>query len=364
MYEVVSSRYLSAFSWAPQTSVARLASFLSFLLLTAGGFAHSSFRTSFFSDRICLFACFLGSWIEAFYTQGLNVYAMDHQSHGHSAGWNGWRCNVEKFDHFVDDALLFLRSTVATDPLTPRDSPIYILGYSMGGNITLQTLCRVFSKDPRQQGEAESARKDGDGDARADLEELRDRVRGCVLLAPMLKILLDRKTRCLAKFNRSIISSCMPNLRLARGGASDEEYAYLDWWYEKDLYAYGGRTLSLVPVLPDEGLTRLDSPTTSIPYPSAIARGTLASLLERRGGKEGEGAVSFVSVPFSLGRDHSANFLSLSLAFLSCSLRRSLVILCIALGFLDVICCQSSSSSSFSLERQSRRRRGVRDRLE
>ncbi|PHJ23349.1 acylglycerol [Cystoisospora suis] len=198
-----------------------------------------------------------GSWVEAFYSQGLNVYALDHQSHGHSAGWNGWRCNVEKFDHFVDDAFLFLKSTVATDPLTPRSSPIYILGYSMGGNITLQTLCRVFNNRDFARELREKDNHDHDYDTlransssqdegvfTATIQELRDRVKGCVLLAPMLKILLDRKTRCLAKFNRSIISSCMPNLRLARGGTSDEEYAYLDWWYEKDLYAYGGSSKS------------------------------------------------------------------------------------------------------------------------
>ncbi|PFH32438.1 hypothetical protein BESB_017560 [Besnoitia besnoiti] len=162
-----------------------------------------------------------GSWVEAFWKQGFNVYAMDHQSHGRSAGWREWRCNVEKFDHLVDDALQFIKTVVAKDPVTPDNVPIYVLGYSMGGNITLQTLARIFADDSDEG------------------RHLQARVRAAVLLAPMLRILLDRKTAFLAKLNKSVISCCMPNLRLGRS-TGDEAYAYLDRWYEKDPFAYGG----------------------------------------------------------------------------------------------------------------------------
>ncbi|CBZ49621.1 hypothetical protein NCLIV_001135 [Neospora caninum Liverpool] len=166
-----------------------------------------------------------GSWVEAFWNQGFNVYAMDHQSHGRSAGWREWRCNVEKFDHLVDDALLFIKTVVATDQMTPDNAPIYVLGYSMGGNITLQTLARIFL-DHSEEG-----------------KKLQSRVKAAVLLAPMLRILFDKKTEFLAKINKSVISCCMPNLRLGRS-SGDEAYAYLDRWYEKDPYAYSGSAKS------------------------------------------------------------------------------------------------------------------------
>ncbi|KFH07063.1 putative phospholipase [Toxoplasma gondii MAS] len=176
-------------------------------------------------DMLSWVPIYNGSWVEAFWNLGFNVYAIDHQSHGRSAGWREWRCNVETFDHLVDDAVLFIKSVVAADPMTPDSVPIYVLGYSMGGNITIQTLARIFA-DQSEEG-----------------KQLQSRVKAAVLLAPMLRILFDRKTEFLAKINRHIISCCVPNLRLGRS-SGDEAYAYLDRWYEKDPYAYSGSAKS------------------------------------------------------------------------------------------------------------------------
>lgn len=142
---------------------------------------------------------------------------MDHQSHGRSEGWRQWRCNVSKFDRFVNDAIQFL-SEVMADPNLPQDIPIILLGYSMGGNVVIQTLGRIFSS------EKEFA--------------LRNRVNEAVLLAPLMKIKLDVKTQTLLMINRSFISCWLPNLRFSR--AENSDCPYLLWWYDKDPFTYSG----------------------------------------------------------------------------------------------------------------------------
>lgn len=174
--------------------------------------------------ELCCETCLLraGSWIEGFYRLGANVYAMDHQSHGRSEGWRQWRCIVEKFDYFVNDALQFLNEVVMKDPTLPPNAPIVLLGYSMGGNVVIQTLGRIFGD------EKELA--------------LRDRVNQAVLLAPLIKIKLDFKTELLVKINRSLISCCLPNLRFSHEG-SGGDCPYLDWWYSLDPFTYSGMEL-------------------------------------------------------------------------------------------------------------------------
>ncbi|KAL8443688.1 hypothetical protein Emag_005861 [Eimeria magna] len=171
-----------------------------------------------------------GSWVEGFFNLGMNVYAMDHQSHGRSEGWKQWRCNVAKFDCFVSDALQFLNEVVLNDPELPPDVPIVLLGYSMGGNVVIQTLGKIYSEEKEIT--------------------LRRRVSHAVLLAPLIKIKLDRKTKILLMINRSLISCCLPNLRFSREDTSGD-CPYLGWWYNKDPFTYSGaasRSLANSPV--------------------------------------------------------------------------------------------------------------------
>ncbi|KAL8437462.1 hypothetical protein ACSSS7_000934 [Eimeria intestinalis] len=148
---------------------------------------------------------------------------MDHQSHGRSDGWKQWRCNVAKFDCFVDDALQFLNEVVLNDPELPPDVPIVLLGYSMGGNVVIQTLSKIYGEEKEIT--------------------LRRRVSHAVLLAPLIKIKLDKKTKILLMINRSLISCCLPNLRFSRDDTSGD-CPYLSWWYNKDPFTYSGRTKS------------------------------------------------------------------------------------------------------------------------
>lgn len=149
---------------------------------------------------------------------GMNVYALDHQSHGRSDGWREWRCNVAKFDFLIDDAIQFLREKVEGDSALPKDAPLVVLGYSMGGNVAIQCIDRVLRVDA--------------------LASIKRRLSHAVLLAPLIQIKLDRKTEVLAKFNKFCLASCMPNLRFSR--ASSGECKFLDRWYENDALAYSG----------------------------------------------------------------------------------------------------------------------------
>ncbi|CDJ41178.1 acylglycerol lipase, putative [Eimeria tenella] len=166
---------------------------------------------------------FHGSWIEAFYQLGMNVYAMDHQSHGRSEGWRQWRCNVSKFDYLVDDGIQFLSETVCGDPQLPEDVPIVLVGYSMGGNVVIQCLGRIYACEK--------------------LLAIKSRVTQAVLLAPLIKIKLDWKTKLMLMINRSLISCWLPNLRFSRAENSGD-CPFLGWWYDKDPFTYSGRTKS------------------------------------------------------------------------------------------------------------------------
>lgn len=62
---------------------------------------------------------------------GFGVLAFDHHGHGKSAGR---RADIQKFDHFVDDARQFIEEQSQALPGLPR----VILGHSMGGLIALK----------------------------------------------------------------------------------------------------------------------------------------------------------------------------------------------------------------------------------
>jgi lysophospholipase len=67
--------------------------------------------------------------------RGCAVHAMDHRGHGRS---EGARCDVERFDDFVDDLERFRRLVRERHP----SAPLVVLGHSMGGAVVLAHAVR------------------------------------------------------------------------------------------------------------------------------------------------------------------------------------------------------------------------------
>ncbi len=71
--------------------------------------------------------------------RGYAVYALDHRGHGRSAGA---RANIERFSYLVSDYCAFVgRST-----RQHLDTPVYLLGHSMGGAVALASALRLQQK--------------------------------------------------------------------------------------------------------------------------------------------------------------------------------------------------------------------------
>jgi alpha-beta hydrolase superfamily lysophospholipase len=68
--------------------------------------------------------------------QGYGVYALDHRGHGRSPGP---RANIERFAHVVSD----LCSFVGRCGRQHLDTPVYLLGHSMGGAIAFESALRL-----------------------------------------------------------------------------------------------------------------------------------------------------------------------------------------------------------------------------
>lgn len=71
---------------------------------------------------------------------GYDVFILDHRGMGQSQhlAQNPRVVHIEKFDHYADDALLFVQSVV-----TPRQrGPLFLLGHSTGGLIAAMLLTR------------------------------------------------------------------------------------------------------------------------------------------------------------------------------------------------------------------------------
>ncbi|CAD2099472.1 lysophospholipase, putative [Plasmodium vinckei] len=95
-----------------------------------------------------------GSWIEKLNQNGYSVYAMDLQGHGESEGRKNLRGHFKRFSDLVDDVLQYMnkiQEDILNDNKTDDGScsivttkkkklPMYIIGYSMGGNIALRIL--------------------------------------------------------------------------------------------------------------------------------------------------------------------------------------------------------------------------------
>ena len=70
--------------------------------------------------------------------QGYATFSLDHQGHGAS---EGDRAHVERFQHYVDDYLLFVRTMLEKHPHL-QALPRFLLGHSMGGLIAIHVRMR------------------------------------------------------------------------------------------------------------------------------------------------------------------------------------------------------------------------------
>ncbi|CRG98064.1 lysophospholipase, putative [Plasmodium gallinaceum] len=101
------------------------------------------------------FYLYQGSWIEQFNKNNFSVYGLDLQGHGQSEAWRGLRSNIKRYDDLVYDVLQFINrvhdmlslsnkkdnsATLHENINSPNIPPIYIMGFSMGGNIVLRIL--------------------------------------------------------------------------------------------------------------------------------------------------------------------------------------------------------------------------------
>ncbi|KAI0563893.1 Serine aminopeptidase S33 [Gracilaria domingensis] len=74
------------------------------------------------------------SLIRELNTRQLAVFAHDHVGHGRSTGV---RAYFPSFKTLVDDAITHIRQVDAEHELTKREIPIFLLGHSMGGTISI-----------------------------------------------------------------------------------------------------------------------------------------------------------------------------------------------------------------------------------
>ncbi len=92
--------------------------------------------------------------------QGYAVYAIDHRGHGRSSGR---RANIDRFDYLVSDLGTFVGRAQREHP----DTPVILLGHSMGGAIALACALKhhrvlrglVLSAPALSAGESVSALK-------------------------------------------------------------------------------------------------------------------------------------------------------------------------------------------------------------
>ncbi|VTZ68209.1 lysophospholipase, putative [Plasmodium chabaudi chabaudi] len=94
------------------------------------------------------------SWIEKFNQNGYSVYALDLQGHGESQSQKNVKGDFSSYDDLVDDVLQYMNqiqdeisndnqmNDESYDILTTKKKnlPMYVIGYSIGGNIALRIL--------------------------------------------------------------------------------------------------------------------------------------------------------------------------------------------------------------------------------
>lgn len=128
---------LAAYTWPSQQAMCKAQVVM---LHGHGGYACYEFLKSHGRGRLHTYE---GSWVETMNQKGLEVHAMDIQSHGLSEGIDpNNRCYFEAFDDLVQDAVLFLE-TVRKTQQDEQQKPLFLVGISMGGCLaTLTTHAR------------------------------------------------------------------------------------------------------------------------------------------------------------------------------------------------------------------------------
>jgi alpha-beta hydrolase superfamily lysophospholipase len=106
---------LFARAWLPESAPRSV-------LVVAHGLGEHSGRYAQFAGDAC--------------ARGHAVYALDHRGHGRSPGP---RANIDRFDHVVSDFCTFA-GRAARQHL---DTPVFVLGHSMGGAIALAAAHRL-----------------------------------------------------------------------------------------------------------------------------------------------------------------------------------------------------------------------------
>ena len=106
---------LYAQSWLPENSPRAL------LVLSHGLGEHSGRYATLASELV---------------GQGYGVYALDHRGHGRSPGP---RANIQRFAHLVSDLCVF----VGRCSRQHLDTPVYLLGHSMGGAVAFGSALRL-----------------------------------------------------------------------------------------------------------------------------------------------------------------------------------------------------------------------------
>ncbi|SCL87698.1 lysophospholipase, putative [Plasmodium chabaudi adami] len=112
------------------------------------------------------------SWIEKLNQNGYSVYALDLQGHGESQAWKNIRGDFSSFDDLVDDVIQYMNQIhdeISNDNQMNDEShnilaskkqklPMYVIGYSMGGNIALRML-QVLNKEKKSKIKSRNSNK-------------------------------------------------------------------------------------------------------------------------------------------------------------------------------------------------------------
>eukprot|EP01057_Protomagalhaensia_wolfi_P004536 Protomagalhaensia_wolfi_Nauph_80__4535@NODE_465_length_2471_cov_76_023438_g233_i2_p1_GENE_NODE_465_length_2471_cov_76_023438_g233_i2NODE_465_length_2471_cov_76_023438_g233_i2_p1_ORF_typecomplete_len464_score83_08Hydrolase_4/PF12146_8/1_8e02Hydrolase_4/PF12146_8/6_6e29Abhydrolase_6/PF12697_7/8_4e06Abhydrolase_1/PF00561_20/0_00016DUF1100/PF06500_11/0_00011Abhydrolase_3/PF07859_13/0_0032DUF2048/PF09752_9/0_01FSH1/PF03959_13/6_7e03FSH1/PF03959_13/0_038Peptidase_S15/PF02129_18/0_028Abhydrolase_7/PF12 len=85
------------------------------------------------------------SWAQTIVNAGYVLYALDMQGHGLSQSWRCSRCNVEKFDHYVEDTLSMI-TTLHSSGEWRVNVPMVVSGLSMGGCIATRVVQEAFNR--------------------------------------------------------------------------------------------------------------------------------------------------------------------------------------------------------------------------
>uniref|UniRef100_A0A0G4FYK9 Serine aminopeptidase S33 domain-containing protein n=1 Tax=Chromera velia CCMP2878 TaxID=1169474 RepID=A0A0G4FYK9_9ALVE len=154
-----------------------------------------------------------GGWAQKIPQENISFFGIDHQSHGVSEGWKGYRCAFESFDDLVDDAQQLLSIVAEKRKNENPSAPIFVMGLSMGGCVAALL-------------------------AERDLPDLS----GTILLAPMLALEEVKKkpvNKILLPIS-SMISALTPNLAVAAGKEPNLQFPDLEAEVEKDPLFYNG----------------------------------------------------------------------------------------------------------------------------